>query len=267
MQQLVLEHGDSMAFRYEAGQPGRDTFVTFNALTQSLEAWDAMAEHWRAAGHGVLRFDLRGQPGTTAAAGLRLDVQRIVADARALLDHVQPPRPVLVGLSIGGLFAARTVLDGAPVRALVLLNTLRRPGPRLAWINDAVLRCMELGGGDLVRDLFAPVLMSENTLVAMRPDALAAGPYRPLPSDSPLARLVRDCVDADWDVPYEDLQLPVLVVTGLQDRLFFEAEAVNQLTLRMPNPHRVDFDDAGHLVPAEKPVELAEAIMDFSSTL
>ena len=71
MQQLVLEHGDRMSFSYAAGEPDRDTFVTFNALTQSLGAWDPMAQRWRAAGHGVLRFDLRGQPGTSAAVGLR----------------------------------------------------------------------------------------------------------------------------------------------------------------------------------------------------
>lgn len=264
MNQFQLEHGDDMSYSYQPGDPERDTFVTFNALTQSLTAWDGMAQRWQADGHGVLRFDLRGQPGTSAAEGLRLDIPRIVADASALLEHVRPPRPVMVGLSIGGLFAARTVLAGAEARALVLLNTLRKPGVRLAWINDAVLRCMELGGADLVRDMFAPMLMAEPTLEAMRPDAFPTTPYTPLAADSPMARLVRDCVDADWDVPYESLDLPVLVVTGLKDRMFFESDAVNELILRLPDPHRVDFPDAGHLIPAEKPVELAEAIMDFA---
>jgi hypothetical protein len=38
MAQLQVEHGGRIPYRYEAGDPGRDTFVTFNALTQSLGA-------------------------------------------------------------------------------------------------------------------------------------------------------------------------------------------------------------------------------------
>ena len=266
MQQLELDHGDTMSFVYDPGEPERETFVTFNALTQSLAAWEKMVAPWRDRGHGVLRFDLRGQPGTTAADGVKLDVARIVADASALLANVRPPLPVMVGLSIGGLFAARTVLAGAEARALVLLNTLRRPGVRLSWVNDAVLRCMELGGTELVRDMFAPMLMSPSTLDARRADAFAA-PYGPLERGSPMARLMRDCVDADWDLPYESLRLPVMVVTGLEDRMFYDAAAVNELTLRLPDPRRVDFADAGHLVPAEKPAELAAAIIEFVDSL
>jgi pimeloyl-ACP methyl ester carboxylesterase len=122
-----------------------------------------------------------------------------------------------------------------------------------------------MGGTELVRDLFAPMLMADGTLAAMRPGAFPAAGYTPLDPESPLARLVRDCVDADWDLPYESFDLPVLVATGMLDTMFLQPQALNELILRIPDPHRVDFPDAGHLLPAERPGDLADAVVDFMS--
>jgi pimeloyl-ACP methyl ester carboxylesterase len=80
------------------------------------------------------------------------------------LNEIEPPRPIMVGLSIGGLFAARAWLKGADALGLVLINTLRREGPRLKWIGDALVRAAEVGGLDLFRDLFLPLLMNEEWL-------------------------------------------------------------------------------------------------------
>ena len=45
---------------------------------------------------------------------------------------------------------------------LVLINTLRKDSPRLNWVNDAVVRVFETGGGDLLKDLYSPLLMNED---------------------------------------------------------------------------------------------------------
>jgi pimeloyl-ACP methyl ester carboxylesterase len=84
-----------------------------------------------------------------------------VADAVVLLKQLQPTRPVLVGLSIGGLFAARAWIAGIAAEALVLINTLRKPSIRLQWIGDALVRAAEVGGLDLFRDLYLPLLMNQ----------------------------------------------------------------------------------------------------------
>ena len=41
---------------------------------------------------------------------------------------------------------------------------LRRDGPRLKWIGDALVRAVEVGGLDLFRDLFLPLLVNEKWL-------------------------------------------------------------------------------------------------------
>jgi pimeloyl-ACP methyl ester carboxylesterase len=70
--------------------------------------------------------------------------------------------------------------------------------------------------------------------------------------------------EADWDLPYERLDLPVLVITGLQDHVFLEPDVVDDLFSRLPRGRRVDMPEAGHLIPAERPEALAGNLLAFA---
>ena len=65
-------------------------------------------------------------------------------------------------------------------------------------------------------------------------------------------------------MPYESLTLPTLVITGLQDHVFLENDAVHELAARLPDVRRVDFPEAGHLIPAERPQILVDALITFA---
>jgi pimeloyl-ACP methyl ester carboxylesterase len=147
----------------------------------------------------------------------------------------------------------------------VLINTLRRDGPRLKWIGDALVRAAEVGGLDLFRDLFLPLLMNEEWLENNRSSFLKTGAeYTALSPESGHFKLLAEAGrEADWDLPYERLELPVLIVTGLQDHVFLEKDVVNDLFSRIPNGRRVDIPDAGHLIPAERPDALADSLLSF----
>ena len=150
---------------------------------------------------------------------------------------------------------------------LVLINTLRRDGPRLQWINDALLRCSQVGGLDLFRDLFSPLLFNEEWLADNRENFLKDVPYKALPDNSGHANLLRNAAKVDWDIPYENLRLPVLVITGLQDRVFLDMEDVAALFARLPSAQRIDMADSAHLLPAERPEALVTALLDFVAEL
>jgi pimeloyl-ACP methyl ester carboxylesterase len=245
------------------------TFVFFNALTGDISSWEnVIGPMVRKKGHGTLVYNMRGQSRSRFSQDVKLDSDLIVEDVGRLLEKVKPVRPVFVGLSIGGLFAVRAWLVGARPLGLVLINTLRRNGPRLQWISDAMVRAAEVGGLDLFRDLYLPLLMNERWQAANRPNFLRNEPYKPLATDSGHYKLLAEAGrSADWEVPYESLDLPVLVVTGLQDRVFLDLNDVDELFARLPNARRLDMDEAGHLIPVEQPEALGQALIDFAMEL
>ena len=238
------------------------TFVFFNALTGDVAQWEEpVAAPLRARGHGTLLFNFRGQKDSPFSAGEPLDAASITRDAGAVIAAERPVRPVHVGLSIGGLFALRAHLEGAPAEGFVLINTLRKAGPRLEWINSAMHRCALTGGGELIRDLFTPLLAGPRWLAARRSAFLQSQGYQPLDADSPVARLLASGNSADWDVPYERIQVPVLVLSGLEDHVFYNGADVAELAHRMPRAERVDLPDVGHLIPVEQPAAVVDACL------
>ena len=267
MPDFQLGPQDSLYYEYAAPTIENGfTFIFFNALTGDTNNWETViGPRLREAGHGTLAYNLRGQTNSKFSPGLKLDVDLIVDDVIGLLDEIKPPRPIMVGLSIGGLFAARAWLKGAEALGLVLINTLRRDGPRLKWIGDALVRAAEVGGLDLFRDLFLPLLMNEEWLATNRSNFLNPEPkYASLSPDSGHYKLLAEAGrEADWDLPYERLDLPVLVITGLQDHVFLEPNVVDDLFSRLPRGNRVDIPDAGHLIPAERPEALVDSLLSF----
>ena len=266
----MLEIGPNDGLYYEYAPPSGQTdktYVFFNALTGDTASWEAqIAPALREAGHGTLAYNMRGQINSPFTSGVRLDARLVVEDAVRLLQQVGPPRPVLVGLSIGGLFAVQAWLNGAEAEGLVLINTLREDGPRLRWIGDALVRAVEVGGLELFRDLYLPLLMNEDWLAAQRENFLNPGTtYSPIdPSSGHYKLLAEAGRTADWNLPYESITLPTLVITGLQDHVFLEKKVVDGLFKRLPAARRIDLAEAGHLIPAERPQALVDALLAFA---
>ena len=267
----TIAAGDALFFEHHP--PGKEngcTFVFFNALTGDTGMWEGViGPVLRSAGHGTLAYNMRGQANSPFSEGTTLDMHLIVRDALSLLNETRPVRPVFVGLSIGGLFAARACLEGAVCHGLVLINTLRKDGPRLQWIGDALVRAAEVGGLDLFRDLFLPLLMNEQWLAGQRPNFIKPGAsYSPLAADSGHYKLLAEAGrSSDWNLPYESLNMPVLVVTGLQDHVFLETDVVDTLFARLPRARRVDLPEAGHLIPAEYPEKTADLLLSFAEEI
>ncbi len=266
----MLDLGPEDSLYYEWTPPstaGAPSFVFINPITGDTSLWNAaVIPAVKSAGFGVLAYDFRGQTGSRFKPGRTLDADLIVDDLKALVRHVAPENLILVGLSIGGLYAARAVLDGLDTAGLVLINTLRRITPRIQWMNDASLRVMQVGGPNLMKDLYFHLLVGEPFQAANRAAFLADDPdYTPLDPKSGAANLVTHMGATSWDVDWSKLALPVLSITGLQDRVFYDADIVNELYATLPDARRVDLADAGHMVPAETPDALVTALKTFAA--
>ena len=55
--------------------------------------------------------------------------------------------------------------------------------------------------------------------------------------------------------------MPVRVLSGLQDRVFFDAADVAELGARLPDAQRIDLPDVGHLVAMERPEAIVDACL------
>lgn len=267
MTTLKLDSSNSLHYEYHA-QENKPTVVFVNALTGSTDHWEqVIAPACRNAGFGTLSYNMRGQVDTELASDQTPDCDLIVADLQHLLNELKPHQPVLCGLSIGGLFAAKAVLAGSDAKALILLNTLREIGPRLQWLNEGMVHVLDTGGFPLMLDMYLPLLTSENFHGPKRPDHLKGAGYAPEDKNTGAYRLMHAAVKTDWDIEYEKLQLPVLGIFGLQDRVFYDATVIDRLAKRMPDYKQLDWPNAGHLLPLEVPEQLAEAVVDFVSSL
>ena len=264
-----IEPGNSLFYEYtEPTAASRLTFVFFNPLTGDSSIWqNSVATKLIEAGHGVLVYNMRGQLDSPFSDGTSLDQSLIVNDAKQLLAHIAPPNPIFVGLSIGGLFAAWTVTEGAECAGLVFINTLRRDGPRLQWISDVLVRLVETGGAELLRDTLSPLIMNEDWQSDNRQNFLADDAYVPIDKDSATYNLLFNARDTDWNFPYEQLTMPVLVITGLQDRVFRDPDDIDTLFARLPNARRLDLQNAGHMIPVEQPQALLDSLLDMANWL
>ncbi|MEM7042813.1 MAG: alpha/beta fold hydrolase [Pseudomonadota bacterium] len=267
----VFSIGPGDALFYDHERPRQDdgaTFVFFNALTGDTGAWEAeIGPALRDAGHGTLMWNFRGQKDSPFSSPDVITADGIVRDAIALLQDMTPRRPVYVGLSIGGLFAAQAHLQGARCDGLLLINTLRKPGPRLDWTNRAAHRAAIVGGGRLIQDLMLPHLTGPAWQAANGTNFLGDDPYEPLAPDSGAARLLAAGIGADWNVLYEELDMPVTVLSGLQDHVFYNAADVAELLKRLPNAEKIDIADIGHLVTMERPAAITRACLALADRL
>lgn len=260
----VFDEQNNLFYLHQSpSRAGAPTFFFINALTGSTDHWEAsIAPTLRAEGFGTLSYNFRGQTDSGFDPGLELTNEIIVDDILALADAVKPEKPILVGLSIGGLFAAQAHARGLAASGIVLLNTLRKIGPRIAWVNDALPQIVSEGGVQMFLDVMFPMLVNPELAAASRPNFLKGG-YAPLDPAHGHMNLMRNSPSTDWNFNWSSLTLPVLSITGAHDRVFRDPDVIEALYATLPDARREDWDDCGHLVPIERPEKLARSLTAF----
>lgn len=244
-----------------------ETFVFCNHMGGSTKTWEeGIAPGLRSAGFGTLTLDYRAQGRTVADDG-PITPDLIVNDICAVVQDAAPSVPILVGQSIGGQFAARAYLNGCPAKGLVLMNMLRAAGPRVDWIVEIESRLLDVGGERLLMDTLQPMLTGSDQLSLIRPVHLLDLRYEPATAATPRRRLADAAHLVDWDIPYEQLTLPVLAMTGMNDRLFRVQEDVDRLLSRMPTAREIRFPEGGHALFSEQPTAVIDALAEFADTV
>ena len=261
---LDLGNNESLFFLHTPPTGHKPTLVFINALVGQTEMWEGLiGETLRDRGYGTLSYNFRGQIDSNFNTSTELTPKLIVDDLLRLLNEIEPYKPVLVGLSIGGLFAAQAIERGVVAEGLVLINTLRKSSVRLDWINESTSRAFSLGGRQLLMDLMAPMLINPDKLSELRVGALEEVRYEPVSVKDGHANLMRNATSADWNFPWQNLTVPTLIMTGRHDRVFLVEDDILELSSQIFDVTRANFDNAGHLIPMERPIEFTKAILNF----
>ena len=264
MSYFKIDENNEIYYEYEPPKGNGYTFVFVNALTGNTTAWNGeIGKNVLSEGNGYLAYNFRGQINSKFDLNIDLDTEIIVQDLMKLIDHINPQKIVLVGLSIGGLYASMAVERGIQTEGLILINTLRKPTDRLNWINNAMVNAAKIGGPALIMDMGMPVIASPEFLKKMEDKALDPENYKPLNEDEGIFKLMKGSLTANWSFDWSAIKVPTLVMTGHFDKMFRIPEDVESLSKKISNVHRIEIPECGHLIPLENPNLFSEHINKF----
>jgi pimeloyl-ACP methyl ester carboxylesterase len=260
------------------GDPHAPAVVFLHGGGQTRRSWGRAAAAVAARGWQAITVDLRGHGESDWSEDGDYRVTTFAGDVLEVL-HQLPPRPVLVGASLGGFTAMLLAgeLSPATVRAVVLVDIVPNMDPSGAtrihgFMNDR----MESGFASL--DEVADAIQEYN-------------PHRPRPTDLDGLRTNLRARDGrwywHWDPKFIDgtsalppievtevdrlyaaieailrTQVPMLLVRGQMSDLVTQ-ERANEFIARFPEIDFVDVGGAGHMVAGDRNDLFAEAVVEF----
>ena len=265
---LKIDELNEIYYEFIGPKDNGYTFVFVNALTGNTTAWNGeIGKKIIEDGNGFLAYNFRGQDKSKFDGKLILDTDLIVSDLCLLIEKLKLNNIILVGLSIGGLYASLAVEKGIKSQGLVLINTLRKNNTRLKWINETMVNVARYGGTALLMDMNMPVIASPSFLEKMKSNALNPNNYQGLEENSGIFKLMKGSLTANWDIDWSKIKVPVLIMTGHHDKVFRVPDDIDQIANSMKNVQRLEFNDCGHLIPLEKPNEFAVHLNKFAKKL
>lgn len=276
---------DRLEVHYKEAGEGEPALLLLHGFGASLFSWHVVLEPLAAA-HRVIAYDrpafgLTERPmpeswGTPAdwRAGIPYGSQAQTEMAVALLNQLGVGEAVLVGHSAGGAIAVQTALDHPErVRALVLISPAvygDGGNPALRWllgtpqmrrVGPLLVRRIGSSGLDVIRTAWHDP--------SRIPDETWAGYTAPLSTenwDRALWELTAAGRSRGLAARLPELTLPVLVITGDDDRIVPTAQSV-RLAEELPNAELLVIPACGHLAHEECPAPTLEAIDSFLSRL
>jgi pimeloyl-ACP methyl ester carboxylesterase len=269
------------ALRWGDGTP---EIVLLHGGAQNAHTWDTVALALRPL--SILAIDLPGHghsDGPGAAQRRERSPATAAADVAVAIRELAPDAAMVVGMSFGGLTAI-ALADSAPdlVRRLFLVDVL--PGLKsehsrhivdfvngpvtFASFDEILARTMGFNPtrseSSLRRGILHNALQLEDGSWVWRHSRWrlddAAGPSNAgeAAPPQPSTRLHTELVE-----PLARLAMPVLLARGLRPDSVLRDDDEAHLRQRLPDAAVVHFDEAGHSIQGDMPVELATTIRRF----
>ena len=260
------------------GDPNHPAMLLISGASTSMDMWPPeFGERIAAARRYVMRYDLRdtGQSTTYGAGGATYTQADLVADAVAILDHLQIRQAHLVGMSMGGVLAQLVaVAHPDRVGTLTLISTT----PALPGDTERDLPDMPAADQEAFAAVPPPDWSDFTSTVDYLVEQERLCAARSAPFDSEHVRAIMQTTVARTRDPQAmenhfelgtaapglgritDLVAPTLVVHGDEDPVFPVAHG-QALAAEIPGAQLMIIRSLGHEVPPRIWDELVPAVV------
>lgn len=223
-----------------------------------------------ARGARVMVVELKGQGGSDKPLGEgEYSVEALTRNAIEILDVLGLQRVTLVGLSLGGLVAARVALEAPErVKRLALLDPVGFGRVRLVRLAQLFPVGMGTALPRFVARRWAFALALRGAYGSRaRPSARDVDEYLAPARDPAFVQTLWALLhEVDWSLLPADqlrrLTMPLLVIFGSEDRLVLPRDA-ERLVREAPQGRVVFIEGAGHACPEEAPDDVNAALVEF----
>lgn len=275
---LTDGHGGVRIAADRQGDPAARPVVFLHGGGQTRRSWGRAAAAVAQRGWQAITVDMRGHGESDWSSEGDYRVATFAADVREILNQL-PPRPVLVGASLGGL------------TSMVLAGELSR-GIADAVVLVDIVPDMDPSGAERIHNFMADKMVDGFSSLDEVADMIAEfNPHRPRPADlDGLRNNLRRRGDRwfwHWDPQFIDgtaahppLEVtdverlhdavaailadgvPMLLVRGQVSDLVSHQRATEFLE-RFPQVEFVDVEGAGHMVAGDRNDLFADAVLEF----
>lgn len=228
--------------------------VLLHGLSGSGATWTPLARALEA-DFDVIAPDARGHG--SSAPGDRYTYDALADDVVALIAARSLARPIVLGHSMGGMTAAVVASRGAASRVILVDPTFLSPErQREVYASDVAAnhrRTLALSKSELVAELRARHPQRTPELIALLADARSRTRIEAFEILAPPNPDYREVVRA--------IDVPILLVIG--DSTVVTLEMATELRAINPRVGIAQVAGAGHGLPFDHPVRLAEVVRTF----
>jgi pimeloyl-ACP methyl ester carboxylesterase len=224
--------------------------------------WDAQfqtfAEHYR-----VIRYDLRGHGKSAIPGG---ESYSHAGDLKALLDHLNIQRAFIIGQSLGGEIAINFALAYPETAARIVLVDPSLDGYDWSseWGESWLPIYAEYARSGASASL--PMLLAHPLFAPGFRNPAMKGRLGEILSDYSGWHILNDDPVIEENPPaierLDQIRAQVLILIGHLDLPDFHA--ISDILLeKIPRAQKIEFVDAGHVLPMEAPDKVNKAVLSF----
>lgn len=216
----------------------------------------------------MITFDLRGY-GESNETSAVTDFSDFASDLLSLLDHLEIPSAVVMGLSMGGQIALETWYQARErVLALILADTFsgldspQNKQLRYDTANRVLIDGMDSYAEELLPRMVAPQTLSGNARVVRHVSDM----MKNTPPWGAAAALRSRAERRDYTPYLTEIDIPVQIIVGAEDEFTPVADALF-MHERIRNSNCAVIDGTGHLPNLEDPEKFNAIVKTFLETL